>query len=105
MENQSKYNELCDRLDAISHKYNPCQFENGKCIASRKGLLGEYSSCCRRCRHLGDNGCTERILGCKMWYCGEALSNLPALVWEEINYLKIEGFTSGFHMIIGEKQL
>jgi len=105
MENQSKYTELCDKLDAISQEYNPCQFEGGKCIASRKGLLGEYSSCCRRCRYLGDNGCTEKVLGCKMWYCGEALSRLPVLEWEGIDNIRFDGATSGFHMIIGEKQL
>lgn len=101
---ERKYNFLCDTMDAIIKDLNPCGFENGECVASRKGLLGEYNTCCRKCRYLGENGCKESVLGCKIYFCGEAKCNLDRITMRRISLLEDKAIGEGFHLIIGEKE-
>ena len=101
---ETKYNFLCATMDAIISDVNMCGFEDGGCVAFRMGKLGEYRTCCRRCRYLGDNGCTEKILGCKFHFCGIAKSRIPQVILRKIEFLEHEGIGSGFHLIVGEKE-
>ena len=101
---ERKYNFLCDTMDAIIKDVNPCGFENGECIASRKGKLGEYKTCCRKCRYLGEDGCTEKILGCKFHFCGIAKGSIPQITMRKIEFLEYSAIESGFHLIVGEKE-
>lgn len=103
--NSEKYKSLCLELDLISQEENPCKFENGKCWASRKGILTEFNTCCRRCRHLGENGCTITCLGCKLWFCLPAWENLSRGSRKTIENIKLSAMLLGFHGIIGEKEI
>lgn len=101
---QEKYNELCNLMGLIIKDCNPCGIEDGRCIASRKGLLGIHSTCCRSCKHLGGNGCKEEVLGCKFYFCGEAQRNLDRITLRRISLLEDKAIDWGFHLIVGEKE-
>lgn len=41
------FDNICDYLDSLWAKYNPCKFENNICIASRNGMTAhKYDGCC-----------------------------------------------------------
>jgi hypothetical protein len=103
--NSEKYKSLCRELDLISQKENPCRFVNGICFMSRECWLTEFNTCCRRCRHLGENGCTETILGCKLWFCLLAWGNLSRGSRKTIENIRKSAMVLGFHGIIGEKEI
>lgn len=82
------YDRFYEEADRLFREYNPCQFENGKCIFNRwcediykkQGLklCGSPSSkytdsngCCSayNCKYLGPEGCTIKALGCKLFVC------------------------------------
>ena len=85
------YETLCDELDAIWTKFNPCNFCNGYCAASMDDdRYNDPNGCCAKafdlsfwtepfallkkedmfpCPYLGENGCTTRNLACKLFVC------------------------------------
>jgi hypothetical protein len=105
MENEAKYNELCRMADRIIDRYKPCRInKDGECIAYRFGCLPKFKTCCRVCRHQNDKGCTQKILGCKLHFCGMALNNIPLSGRENIETIRNKGVIYGFHMILGQIQ-
>jgi hypothetical protein len=100
-----KYKSLCKSLDLISQKENPCRIENGRCGASREGVLKGFNTCCRRCQYLGENGCTINCLGCKLWYCLPAWGNLSRQSKKTIESIRKSAILLGFSGIIGEKEI
>ena len=82
--NEFIYEELCNILDDKWNKYNPCQFCNNKCIASRNNYMDkEYNGCCysfkrkrfgkvnkKPCIHLKDDKtCDTKNISCKLFTC------------------------------------
>ena len=98
------YLELCDKLDEINNRENPCQIEGGTCIAHRKGLL-KAKTCCRGCVYLGNKGCLNPNVGCKVYYCLYAWSKISQKGKNEIETIKLKAMGNNFPGIMGEKEL
>ena len=66
---------LCDLADLMLHQYNPCQQQNGACVA------GDPNPCCSNTR-FGRTGCPFwggkckfRTIWCRNWLCEIAIRN------------------------------
>jgi hypothetical protein len=67
---------LCDLAELILHQYNPCNQQNGSCVA------GSPNPCCSHTR-FSKEGCPFSISGrckfrtiwCKYWLCEMAIRN------------------------------
>lgn len=62
------YDLIYEEVDKLIDKYNPCQFENGKCIIAREN---NTKVCCKPCFYLTGKGCNVKALGCKVSFCPE----------------------------------
>ena len=67
------YSHLCQRMDALIEKYNPCHFyfEDDHFMCARGQSSDKENGCCGDCEYFA-NGCTIECLACKMWICREA---------------------------------
>lgn len=86
------YETLCDEIDTIWKKFNPCNFCDGICAAAKdEGRYNEPNGCCSKafdlhffknpfailtpdkyfpCPYLGEkNGCTTQNIPCKLYIC------------------------------------
>jgi len=63
---QKLYDLICNKVDKIIKKYNPCgiQIKKGK-VTCKQGKM----RCCNNCFYLSNNGCTVKCLGCKFGFC------------------------------------
>jgi hypothetical protein len=91
------YEQTCNKLDKIWKKYNPCNFCNQICAASKENpVYLKPDGCCARafdlsllkkrkiftkdsihpCKYLGKtNGCTTQNLSCKFFICNYIKKN------------------------------
>lgn len=79
-----KYDRLFDKASRLIEKYNPCEFEDGVCRHRRKEYAGldsriKYNSCCGKCEHLTNTGCSVQCLGCRTYVCGAVWDRNPKL--------------------------
>lgn len=77
--------KICDLADVLMLHYNPCQWQEGKCLRDR--LTGAEPVCCRshhyqpfnaegNCPMLGPDGCTVKRASCKLWFCETAIRTM-----------------------------
>ena len=106
------YDEICYYLDNVCVINNLCNFENDKCFAKRNtdatmgcchhypnkkfGLL--YQTKMVPCEYLGENGCTTKSIGCKMFMCDEI--NKKGYKFTSYNVLLIRYFFNFIQKII-----
>jgi hypothetical protein len=68
----SLYSGIYNAATKVLEEHNPCEIEEGgKCIDSDDGC------CCKRCKHLGPDGCTVEALLCRLHLCRAAVKNCP----------------------------
>lgn len=84
----AEYDRIYEEADKLLKEYNPCQFEDDKCIFNRitedayknrgikicEGPFSEYTTsngCCDSysCKYIRPKGCTIKALGCKFYRC------------------------------------
>jgi len=94
---------LCDLADLMLHQYNPCQQQNGACVA------GDPNPCCTYtrfnetghadgCPHWNGK-CTYRNIWCKHWLCDTAVKNTKPECFEVLKRVQEIGKAFG---LIGE---
>ena len=62
---EKKYDIICNLVDKVIKKYNPCNIRLKKIGAVCK----VKEICCSGCFYLSNNGCTTSCLGCKLTFC------------------------------------
>jgi len=101
----NKYDELCTRMDIITHSLNPCHLTIKKigdepCVASCAGYASDSEAlCCEptgaftRCKHwkrksTGDAGCSVKSLRCKIWFCSSLKQENMEITQFEVRSLR-----------------
>ena len=102
---EERYKSICSDLDEVIKLENPCGIMgDGKCVASRMGKLAGYNTCCRKCRYLGETGCKEMILGCKLYFCVIAWKRMSLAGRKVVLNSRLRAEMNGFGGIMGEKE-
>lgn len=84
-EMSENYDLIYEEADKLINEYNPCQFENGKCIIAREKNI---EICCKPCYYLTNKGCNVKALGCKLAFCPDIWKLVPELFIYKFNKLR-----------------
>jgi hypothetical protein len=94
MDREAKYNELCDKADALLAQYNPCEIKDGKC---KRGYF-----CCDGCIHLVNNSCSIRSLLCKVWICDVVSKTVDKQLIDDLRLIYNEGLVNNMIIFRGD---
>jgi len=79
---------LCDLAELMLHQYNPCNQQDGGCVA------GKPNPCCTNTRFgktgcpFFDGKCKVRLIWCKYWLCEIAIRNTKPECVEVLKHIQ-----------------
>ena len=79
---------LCDLVELMLHQYNPCNQQDGGCVA------GKPNPCCTNTRFgktgcpFFDGKCKVRLIWCKYWLCEIAIRNTKPECVEVLKHIQ-----------------